>query len=151
VAAKRACQELDPTPDREQPGNSTVNKLNIEMHLADPTTWHCPLAWHPDCDGPWELDRLRELALAFLKPCREHWVRLEIMETRHVRAEFFRGLQRLGVACVARPSDGRNEAMFRLCLGAAGSEQTARVTVESGVAQAVQRIIAAKTACKSGS
>jgi hypothetical protein len=113
------------------------------MHLADPATWQCPLGWHPDCDGPWELDRLRELALAFLKPCREHWVRLDIAETGCVRAEFFRGLQRLGIASANRHADGRSEARFRLCLGAADHEQTA-----ASIPQAVQMIVGTKATRK---
>ena len=58
------------------------------------------------------------------------------MDTGHVRAEFFRGLQRLGVVGVHRHGDG-GDAEFRLCLGAGDDEQMA-----ASVAKAVQMIIA---------
>ncbi len=122
----------------------TVGKTSIIMHLADPKTWHCPLAWNPDCDGPWALDRLTELALAFLKPCPEHWVRLDIVETGCVGAEFFRGSHRLGFARVNRHVDGSSEAEFQLCLGA---EETRQRT--ASIVQAVQMIVGKKATRKS--
>ena len=83
----------------------------------------------------WELDRLTELALAFVERSPEHWVRLDIQGDESLRAEFFHGARKLGAASVGRCESGMHQGQFQLHLGAEGTEQSA-----ASVPHAVQLI-----------
>ena len=113
------------------------------MDAAEPTTWTCPPNWHPDWNGPWQFDRLRELATAFAARSPEHRVRLDIIETGYVRVEFFRGQQKLGVAYVNRNEKDREQFTLQLYLGADDHEHSS-----ISVAEAVRSIMETATTWK---
>ncbi|REJ85703.1 MAG: hypothetical protein DWQ34_28595 [Planctomycetota bacterium] len=90
------------------------------MSLSDPTTWVCPSDWHQDCDGVWEFEQLRTLALAITSH-RESWiVRLVYDDPTVVHTEVLRSNKKIGEAYVNRAAADRLEPVFSVYAGAEG-------------------------------
>lgn len=74
--------------------------------------WQCPNNWHVDCDGAWEIDKLKCLGAALSKYDKSLRLELDLETPECIFFRAFRGGQKLGEAYVNRKQALSDDALY---------------------------------------
>jgi hypothetical protein len=92
------------------------------MDNTNPEKWRCPDGWHPDCDGEWEISKLRELGKQILATDIEFSVKINTEDCTAVYFEVYRLNKKIAEIYVNRAAGDSDKPMFSAFYGAEEDE-----------------------------